>query len=290
MRPLLLPLAQRAIHGRLERSGVTTSVIPTSLGRVRVYDGPGSGPLPTTVLLHGLSSSTAHFAPVLSRLRKRARRVVAIDYPGHGLSDDPTRPLTPDGLFEVTSAVLDHALRDEPAVLVGNSLGGAVAVDYAIKRRASVRALVLLSPAGAPTSAHEWRELQAAFTMTSRREAIAFLERVQHRPLLLTRLLAHELPAMRRRGVSEFLTSAERERGLPAEELSRLAMPILFSWGRSERLLPASHLAWWKEQLPTHAVVEQPDGMGHCPHLDDPKTVAERIASFMHDALASART
>jgi pimeloyl-ACP methyl ester carboxylesterase len=58
-------------------------------------------------------------------------------------------------------------------------------------------------------------------------------------------------------------------------------MPILFWWGRSERLLPGSHLAWWKEHLPAHAVFERPEGVGHCPQLDAPARLADRIASFV---------
>lgn len=285
MPAILVPFIERRVRRALERRGAVTSMLRTSLGRVHVYDVPGRGALPTAVLLHGLSASAVQFAPMLARLRARTRRVVALDYPGHGFSDDPATTLTPERLLEATRELLDAVVGEEPAVLVGNSLGGAVAVDYAIARRDDLRrrlaALVLLSPGGAAFSDREWDDVRDAFAVTSRRRAIAFMNRVHHETPLVARLVAHELPAlMRRRGVRELVATA-KDRVLPGEELRALTVPILMWWGRSERLLPSSHLAWWRAHLPAHAVVEQPDGIGHCPHLDAPGVVAERIASFV---------
>jgi pimeloyl-ACP methyl ester carboxylesterase len=270
----------------LTRRGFTTSMLATPLGRVHVLDAPGRGTLPTTVLLHGLSSVAVLFAPILASLRERTRRVVAIDYPGHGFSDEPLSTLTPSALFESTRAAIDAVLGDEQAVLVGNSLGGAVAVDYAANRARRVRALVLLSPAGAACAEDEWTALRERFAVTSRRGAVEFIERLHHRAPAYTRLFAHELPAaMQRRAVRELLATATNDAAVTPEELASLSMPILFWWGRSERLLPPSHLAWWRAHLPAHAVLEEPEGIGHCPHLDAPRRVTRRLMSFL-DTLA----
>src|SRR4051812_1456465 len=101
MQPILLPLIEHGVRNALKRTGFTTRMISTALGRVHAYEAPGSGTLPTMVLLHGLSSAATPFAPILSRLRKRARRVVALDYPGHGFSEPPAATLTPQRLFDV---------------------------------------------------------------------------------------------------------------------------------------------------------------------------------------------
>ena len=119
------------------------------------YVAEGSGTLPTTVLLHGLGSAATPFGPLLGRMRKHVRRIVAPDYPGHGFSENAAR-LTPEALFGSVTHALD-ALVDEPALVVGNSLGGAVALNYTISNPGKVRALVLVSPAGALTdSSHSW--------------------------------------------------------------------------------------------------------------------------------------
>jgi pimeloyl-ACP methyl ester carboxylesterase len=280
MRPVLIPLVERLGRYALVRRGVRTRWLHTPLGRIHAYDAAGRGTLPTTVLLHGIGSNATPFGPVLARLARHVRRVVAPDYPGHGFSPSPRSSLTPDALFGALSHALDHAL-DEPAIVVGNSLGGALALHYAMTRPERVRALVLVSPAGARSTDDEWRALKDAFAFASRAEALAFLQRVYHRTPWLARLIAHEVPAsVGRPAVRALLASATNDHAAPPEGLSSLRMPVLLVWGRSERLLPATHLEYFARHLPGHAVVERPEGFGHCPHVDAPAAVAARIVAF----------
>lgn len=276
----ILPLLERGVRHGLRRSGVTTTYLPTPLGRLHVYDAPGTG-TGTIVLLHGISATSTSFAPLLSPLRRGAARVIAIDLPGHGFSDAPRARLTPELLFETMTAAIDELSRGEPVILVGNSLGGAVAVHHAIARPATTTGLVLLSPGGAALGDAEWQSLKASFRITSRREALAFIARIQDRPPPLARLIAHELvDKTRQPAVRDLLESTTTDHAVPAAGVQALSMPILFWWGRSERLLPPSQLAWWRTNLPRHAVIEEPEGIGHCPHLDDPARVAARILAF----------
>ena len=277
---MLLPILERGVRLGLRRSGVTTRFVSTPLGRLHVYDAPGRG-TGTIVLLHGISATAAPFAPLIAKLRRDAARVIAIDLPGHGFSDRTRTQLTPDLLFDTMTSAIDELVGSEKIAIVGNSLGGAVAARYAIRRPGSVARLILLSPGGAATSDAEWQALQATFRITSRREALAFVARVQDRPPLIARLVAHELVGRTRQpAVRDLLETTTPEDVIPAAELQALNMPILLWWGRSERLLPPSHLAWWRANLPRHAVIEEPDGIGHCPHLDDPPRVAARILAF----------
>jgi pimeloyl-ACP methyl ester carboxylesterase len=61
-------------------------------------------------------------------------------------------------------------------------------------------------------------------------------------------------------------------------------MPILFLWGRSEKLLPPSALRYFRDHLPAHAIVEEPHGFGHTPQLEEPARLAARILAFVKDA------
>ncbi len=283
---VLIPVLERVGRRVLRRTGVSTTHVDTSYGKVHVYDAPGAGELPATVLIHGLGATATPFAPTLGLLRKHVRRVVALDLPGHGFSDHGAGELTPERLFKTVTAVLDTML-DTPAIVVGNSLGGALALHYAAQRPDRVRSLVLVSPAGARGSDEEWSAIRAAFDVTSAASGRAFLERVYHSPPWFVRLLAHELTStLRTRAVREILASASNDTVPSPETITGLRMPVLFLWGRSERLLPDTHLEYWKQHLPKHAVVERPEGFGHCPHLDAPRALARRIVAFAQSCVA----
>lgn len=274
---MLLDVAETIGAVALRARGVAHRRLPSALGRVSAFDAPGRGSLPPVVLLHGLGSSALPFAPVLWRLVPHVRRVVAPDMPGHGFSDAPRGPFDLDRLFEAMVAVLDHLI-DEPAVLCGNSLGGALALRYARARPERVRALVLLSPAGGRMTPAELDELRRAFHMPTVADARAFIARVYHRVPPLAPLFARAIRArMRRPWIRALLASADVEHAASPEDLRALGMPLLLVWGRSERLLPPSCLAYLREHLPAHARIEQPEGIGHCPHFDDPSLVARRI-------------
>jgi pimeloyl-ACP methyl ester carboxylesterase len=280
-RPRLLPALERFGRYAMNRRGFASRWIDTPLARLHVYDAPGRGTLPTVVLLHGLGSAATPFGGVLARLLPHVKRVVAPDYPGHGFSGTARVKITPESLFDAVEAGVDQ-LVDEPAIFIGNSLGGALALRYAVDRPAKVRALVLLSPAGARMSDDEWRGLKRSFDVTSARDGISFMDRLYHRPPLLRHAIAREFPAlMARPAVRELLESATDDGVAQPDELRALTMPILLLWGQSERLLPASNLAYFREHLPSHAVIEEPHGFGHCPHFDDPAAVTRRIVAFL---------
>jgi pimeloyl-ACP methyl ester carboxylesterase len=252
----------------------------TRYGRMHCYDAPGCGDLPPIALLHGLAAAATPFGPLLMRLRKDARRVLAPDHLGHGFSAGRTAPLTPASLLGATRETLDRLI-DEPAIVVGNSLGGAVAVRYALSSPQNVKALVLVSPAGAHCDDNEWRDLKRLFAMTTRADAAVFFRRVYHEPPWFLSLVAHELPAaMASAPVRSIMLGASNSTALCPEELEALDVPVLLVWGQEERLLPDSNLAYFRRHLPRGTRVERPDGFGHSPHIDAPDALAALIVDF----------
>jgi pimeloyl-ACP methyl ester carboxylesterase len=280
VKPILVPALERLARRGLARRGITGRFVRTPHAALHVYDSRGRGSLPPVVLLHGIGSAATGFAGVMARLVRDAERIIAPDYPGHGFSGEASVPLTPGALFRSMDCALDEVL-DRPALLVGNSLGGAIALMYAIRRPERVRGLVLVSPAGARVSDTEWSEIRATFALRTRADARAFVERLYHRPPRLAPVIAFELPAlMQRRAVQELLATASNDHLPSPEQLGALRVPILLVWGKSERILPASWLDYYRTHLPPRTVVEQPDGFGHCPHFEAPGRLARRIAEF----------
>src|ERR687885_1619742 len=122
--------------------------LPGGVRLFYVLAGP-AGAVPPLVFLHGLGGSGSTWQTVLADLAVR-HRVCALDLPGHGASDKPA-PATADysvaGLARAVAQALD-LLGLAPAVLVGHSLGGAVAMQVALDRPAAVSRLVLVDSAG----------------------------------------------------------------------------------------------------------------------------------------------
>jgi pimeloyl-ACP methyl ester carboxylesterase len=280
----LLSAVEHGARFVLNRQGFESRTVPTSAGELHAYDARGPGVLPTIVLLHGLGSAATSFAPLFTRMRPHARRLVVLDLPGHGFSGTPSGRLTPEGLFGAVREALD-ALVEEPAVLVGSSLGGALALRYALVRPGRLVALGLVSPAAARTSPGEWEDLRNTFKIESAAEARRLLARLYHRTPWYLPVLAPGLRDVMNRSAIRDLVGAATLDDLPApESLQTLAMPILLLWGQSERLLPRSSLAYFRRHLPRHAVIEEPPGFGHCPHFDDPARLAARLVEFARTA------
>jgi pimeloyl-ACP methyl ester carboxylesterase len=254
--------------------GVASRQAAAPAGPVHLLDGAGRGPLPTLVFQHGLGAGAAtQFVPLMVAAQRHFARVVAVDLPGHGLSA-PIATMTTRALYDSVAHVLD-AETSGPLVLVGNSLGGAVMLEYALTRPERVSRLVLTSPAGAPTTVAEREELFSVFAMRGPSATRDFFARMHPRVPAWAPLFAEDvrarfaLPHVRAL-VDSFRDGAHFEPG----RLATLRAPTLLQWGTADRLLPASCLAWWKRHLP--ATFEEPP-VGHSPHFDAPVAFYRRL-------------
>ena len=275
----LMPLVERLGRRRLNGLGLHSRYVDTRLGPLHFYESRSAGDLPPIVVLHGFGASATSFGPVLARLRGRSRRLLAPEAPGHGFSR-VIRPVTVETAFDAVADLLRRTL-DEPALLFGNSLGGAMAIRFAAAAPERVRGLVLSSPAGAPMAADEFEAVVRSFRVGSLHDGVALVRRLYHQapwyaPLLAADILRHfREPALR-----GLLDSFSPQDLLTPDEVAAITAPTLLLWGRSERLLPNRGLDFFRQSLPAHATIEEPDDFGHCPYLDRPAQLAERIAAF----------
>jgi pimeloyl-ACP methyl ester carboxylesterase len=238
------------------------------------------------VLLHGISSAAVHFLPLFPRLRGRVRRLIAPDLPAHGFSDSP-EDVCPGSLKDAMIEALDATL-DEPAILFGNSMGGIAAIHYALARPERVRGLVLCSPSGAMMAEPELRRFVGTFDLDSHGAALAFVDRLFARKNRMRHVFAWGVRKQFREATVRALLSATSPADLLApEQLSALEMPVLLLWGRDERILPPCQLEFFRRHLPPHARIEEPEGFGHAPYLDDADAVARRILAFTSEVHAA---
>lgn len=237
------------------------------------YDMPGTGTAPPVVLVHGLAGDTHNFFSIFEGLRKVSRRVLAFDLPGHGRSPLPAgrTPPTIETHYEILSAFLDDDV-GEPAVLVGNSMGGALVAHATAMRPQTVLASALLSPAGAHFEEAAFEEVRRLFSCANDLEVKSTVKRLTHRSIPGTRLV---VPHFRRK----FQAPAVRallENGYQSLEtklVESIRQPLTLVWGDNERILPPDGVQWFRNHLPRHSRVVVLDKCGHAPQLEHPKVV-----------------
>ena len=243
------------------------------------------------MLLHGIGSTKDCWRPVLPLLTAR-HEVVRFDMPGFGDSPFPAdgREPSPDALADVIAAELGRLGLDRPQ-LVGNSLGGEVALDLA--RRGLARSVVALSPSGLSTSVE--RELIVAslgFGHFTSRSLAPFADTLARSPAFRTLAFAqlHARPWQKSPAQSaadvrntarpyylRCLKAVEARSAI--EWLGQVEVPVLIAFGVHDRVLGAHQGPRFLEALPD-ARLERLPGAGHVPMSDAPELVARTILAF----------
>lgn len=141
---LLSQAARLWIEGRIPRDGKMLTVDGTDIH----YVDRGGGP--PVVLIHGLSGQMRNFAPALIDRLAADHRVILIDRPGAGYSAPLAGGVNTLAGQAAVIAGLIAALDLQSSLVVGHSLGGAVALSLALDHPERVGALALIAPATQP--------------------------------------------------------------------------------------------------------------------------------------------
>lgn len=270
---------QHALKAYLQARGVRSRYVALGGRRLHYLDLKGKGGGAAVLLVHGLAGNASGFSRIILTLGERFSRVVAPDLPGHGFSDGA--PASTEDLLTALQAFAEGVVG--PSFVVGNSLGGALAVALAGQAPASVRGLGLVAPAGARVGRSRLVETLKAFQVHSAKDTRAILRRLYARPPLPVLLLAPVLKAMYQTPEVQGLVAewvAEDTLGLEPEVLSGLTVPTLVLWGEQEKLLPAEGVAYFRQHLPAHAQVRVVEGFGHVPQVERPRELARLLVEF----------
>jgi pimeloyl-ACP methyl ester carboxylesterase len=274
----------------LAAAGLEERFATVERARVR-YVRTGRGP--AVLLLHGFASSIYTWKDVIPVLAVD-HDVVALDFPGFGWSDQP-RDLSFALLRRVVVRLLDQ-LAMSRAALVGNSLGGAVAIWVAAEEPRRVDRLVLLDAAGFNLRAED---RPAMVRLTSHRRAEPVLRRLPVRRLLVTlalRQVFYDDAKVTEERIGEYLAAASRSGTLAsirslsassnftpeafAEMLRRVEAPTLVVWGEEDTWIPLAHAGRITAAIPGARKVILP-GVGHVPQEEKPEEVARLVRDFL---------
>jgi pimeloyl-ACP methyl ester carboxylesterase len=248
--------------------------------------GPGRGP--KIVFLHGLGGSQSTWQVVLGDLVENYR-VVAIDLPGHGASDKSDPAGTDYAVEAIASAVVEaiSGLKAGPAIIVGHSLGGAVAMQIALDRPELAAGIVLINSAGLGDEIST--ELLGLIDRDPGRDTARGLLELfyEDKRLVLdrgvdemaqTQLAAGAWPAQQAVAKAAF---GEGGQNLAVRERHReVAKPVLIVWGAKDRVIPLSHATESLSSLPDATLKVLPN-VGHVPQVEDAPAVATAIDRFV---------
>ena len=261
-----------------------------------------AGPVdaPPVVLVHGLGATNASMLPLFAAL-SRDFHVLAPDLPGHGGSQAKSDAHGAPFLGNWLVAFLRETCT-EPAVLVGNSLGGRTALEAALISPYEVRGLVLLCPAVAFRKLRQFvplvrlvrNEVAALPVRVPRSVAMRGLRSLFADPNRVPPAVATTRPSTNSSGCSAcaptgmaifsalrhvYLDEPFGETGF-WERLPGLRPPALFVWGDKDVLVPAGFSRFVAEALPTAQSVILED-CGHVPQFEHPELTAELTRDFI---------
>ena len=284
----LLSVFNRLIERDLIRCGVASRHVSIQGAQIHYYDAPGSNAFPPTLLVHGFGDTANTWYQTLVPLAKRLGRVVALDYPGVGFSTlPPGRDFLKLAEIEEVIQEFGRQVLGEPALLVGHSLGGALALHMAAHQGeqhtspAPWAGLVVISPAGARLSQEQWEELRTIFEVPDRAAAHELLERNFSSTPWPLRLVENDVRAVfRSPPVRKLLQSIEAKDFLSPEELAHIDIPTLILWGTEERVLPAVLVEYYRRNLPPRATLEVVNGWPHASPVSKPDEVVSRIVAY----------
>jgi pimeloyl-ACP methyl ester carboxylesterase len=247
------------------------------------------------IAIHGLGATKASLVPTVAALADRFH-VIALDLPGFGDSGKPLRAPYDARFFAESVIELLDALGLERAHVIGNSLGGRVALEIGLRAPERVERLALLAPSMAWRRNRPWTPLLRAV-----RPELGAIQPTPRAAVeqIVDRMIPGARDGWTAAGVDEFMRAYLTRRGRAAfyaaarqiylEEpegddgfwprLKTLTVPALFVWGKQDRLVPIAFARHVTDALPKAEHLELE--CGHVPQLERPRETHEAVGAFL---------
>lgn len=270
------------------------------------YREAGDPHLPVLLLVHGITSSSATWDPVIPALSEHAH-VIAPDLLGHGESDKPRADYSLGALASGLRDLLERLGHDRVSV-VGHSLGGGVAMQFAYQYYEHCDRMVLVSSGGL---GREVSSVLRAATLPGAELVLPVIasRHVRDAGVAVSHLLGR-LPVRLRPSVVEAFRGYASLSDLPARSAfvqtlrsvvgpggqrvsghDRLYLaegrPTLIVWGALDTIIPVSHGYAAHAAIPGSRL-EIFEQSGHFPHQDEPVRFAHALSDFLHTTEAVA--
>lgn len=241
-----------------------------------IDEGPRSE-LPPVVLLHGMLGDLGNWTETIGDLAEHQYRVLVPVLPVYGL---PIKETSVYGLVKFVDEFL-QTLDIASAMLVGNSLGGQVALLYALEHPDRVAALVLSGSSGLyevemGTGTPRRRDRE----FIRERAAVTFFERKHVTEELVDDMF--EIVSDRTRVVRLIKMARSTKNETVAPRLAEIAVPTLLIWGKNDQITPPSVAEEFRERIPD-AELHFLDRCGHAPMIEHPAEFNRIMLDFLRE-------
>ena len=226
------------------------------------------------ILLHGLFGGLANFDTVVSYFSKNYRTIVPI----LPLYDLPIRETTVIGLVDYLKKLISH-LELKEINLLGNSLGGHVALVYTLENLSNVKSLILTGSSGL---------YEKAFgdTIPKRGDYDYLKEKTEqtfYNPKIATKELVDEIfetVSDREKAIRVLSMAKSAVRHNLSEELNQINCPTFLIWGINDTITPL-YVGEEFKRLINGAQLVTIDKCGHAPMMEHPETFNKLLAEFL---------
>ncbi len=243
----------------------------------RIYyhqTGENGGAGRTVVLLHGSGGTGQKWAAQLAGIA--GHRIIAPDLPGHGQSEGQARGSVAEYREFVSGCV--GALGLKRLVIGGHSLGGAIALDFALTCPDLVDGIILVGSGG------RLRVKPEILEMLARGERPVGNVEYTYSPStskdLLDKAAKEMLDVPARIFLADFMACDSFD---VLDRLGSIGVPTLVICGKDDRMTPVKYSEYLSGRIPDAKLVLVPDA-GHMAMIEQPREVNEHIAAFI-DAL-----
>lgn len=280
---LLTEAASIAMVSHIKREPILTPLAQQVIQTASVCQGGGS----PMVLLHGFDSSLLEFRFLLPLLAA-GHQVWAIDWLGGGFTERlPHLAVNPTTIRQHLYATWQGLIK-QPMILVGASLGGAVAIDFALAYPHCVSRLVLIDSVGFSGSfpVGQWLfppidHLATRWLVIRKRAALQALAGIANPNQSLIDAVRCALLHQAMPGWSEATISFTKSGGYGnlSERIGQLSQPTLVLWGEHDDVLGLEDATKFQQAI-AHSQLLWIKQAAHAPHLEQPQATAEALRAF----------
>jgi pimeloyl-ACP methyl ester carboxylesterase len=273
-----------ALAQSIEQIPITTPLSKQPIATTYVHQGSGGTPI---LLLHGFDSSVFEFRRLLPLLAQE-NETWAVDLLGFGFTERLAGiPISPTAI-KTHLYYFWETLINQPVILVGASMGGAAAIDFALAYPQAVKKLVLIDTAGytAPPNIGKFMFPPLGYLATTFLSNPKIRQRISINAYFdksFASLDAQLCAALhlKSQGWHQALIAFTKSGGYAAfgEKLSAINQPTLILWGESDQILGTGDAYKFKEAI-AHSQLTWIQDCGHVPHLEQPQVTAKHILDF----------